>query len=131
MSAKKARILLAKLGLDSHDNGLRIVAKWLKDAGYEVVYLGLYNTCEGVVRASLEENAQLIGISFLGGGHLSYAKKLMDLIREQGMSNIKVFFGGVIPPDDVNKLKSLGVSSVFTPGTPRVDIIDIINSLTN
>lgn len=129
MSAKKTRILLAKLGLDSHDNGLRIVAKWLKDAGFEVVYLGLYNTCEGLVRASLEENAHLIGISFLGGGHLFYCEKLMGLINEQGMSNVKVFLGGVIPPDDANRLKALGVSAVFTPGTPRAAIIDAVKSV--
>ena len=130
MSAKKTRILLAKLGLDSHDNGLRIVAKWLKDAGFEVVYLGLFNTCEGVVRASLEENAQMIGISFLGGGHLFYCEKLMGLIHEQGMSNVKVFLGGVIPPDDANRLKALGVSAVFTPGTSRAAIIDAVKSAT-
>ncbi len=130
MSAKKTRILLAKLGLDSHDNGLRIVAKWLKDAGFEVVYLGLFNTCEGVVRASLEENAQMIGISFLGGGHLFYCEKLMEQIREQGVSNVKVFLGGVIPPDDANKLKALGVSAVFTPGTSRAAIIDAVKSAT-
>lgn len=130
MSVKKERIVLAKLGLDSHDNGLRIVAKWLKDAGYEIIYLGLYNSCEGVVKASLEENAQLIGISFLGGGHLFYAERLMDLLRRQGLPHIKVFFGGVIAPDDIRRLKDLGISAVFTPGTPRVKIIDAIQSVT-
>jgi methylmalonyl-CoA mutase C-terminal domain/subunit len=131
MSTKRSRIILAKVGLDSHDNGLQIVAKWLMDAGYEVVYLGLFNTCDGVIKAAVEENARLIGISFLGGGHLFYAEKLIESLREQGMSNVKVILGGVIPPDDVNRLKSIGVSAVFTPGTARAAIIDAIGSVAN
>ncbi len=131
MSTTRSRIILAKVGLDSHDNGLQIVAKWLMDAGYEVVYLGLFNSCEGVIKAAVEENAQLIGISFLGGGHLFYSEKLIESLREKGMSNVKVILGGVIPPEDVNRLKAIGVSAVFTPGTQRAAIIDTIGAAIN
>jgi methylmalonyl-CoA mutase C-terminal domain/subunit len=130
MTAKKIKVLVGKLGLDAHDNGLRLVARWLRDAGYEVVYLGLYNSPQGMVRAALEENVQLIGVSFLGGEHMVYTTRLMDLVRQEGMEDVKVIVGGVIPPDDVKRLKTMGVSAAFTPGTSRVDILEAISSLT-
>ncbi len=129
MTAKNVKILVGKLGLDAHDNGLRIIAKWLRDAGYEIVYLGLYNSPEGMVKAALEENAQLIGISFLGGEHIVYTKRLMELVRQEGMEDVKVIVGGVIPPDDVERLETMGISAAFTPGTSRMEILDVINSL--
>jgi methylmalonyl-CoA mutase C-terminal domain/subunit len=128
MSGKK-RIIMAKLGLDAHDNALRIVSKWLMDSGYEVIYLGVYNSAERIVRATIEENADAVGISFLGGEHLHYANKLIHLLKEENMDGIKVFIGGVIPPPDVIALKKLGVHAVFTPGTRRETIIQTINQI--
>jgi len=125
----KKRILIGKIGLDGHDNGIRIVSKWLADAGFEVIYLGLYNTPEGIVRAVLQENADLIGCSFLGGEHLFYCKKLLHLLRENGLEDKKFIVGGVIPPDDVKALKAIGVSAIFTPGTMRDTIIQKANEL--
>jgi methylmalonyl-CoA mutase C-terminal domain/subunit len=125
----KNRLLIGKIGLDGHDNGIRIVSKWLADAGLEVIYLGLYNTPEGIVRAVLQENADLIGCSFLGGEHLFYCKKLLHLLRENGLEDKKFIVGGVIPPDDVKALKAIGVSAIFTPGTMRDTIIQKVNEL--
>jgi methylmalonyl-CoA mutase C-terminal domain/subunit len=129
MVFKGKRFIVGKLGLDSHDNGLRIVSHWLKDSGYEVIYLGLYNTSERIVKSAIEENADAIGISFLGGEHLFYADQLMKEIKRNEMNDVKVVLGGVIPPDDVQELKRLGVHAVFTPGTPKQKILETIESL--
>jgi methylmalonyl-CoA mutase C-terminal domain/subunit len=126
----KKRILIGKIGLDGHDNGIRIVSKWLADAGFEVIYLGLYNTPEGIVKAVVQENADLIGCSFLGGEHLFYCRKVLDLLRQNGLEDKKLIVGGVIPPDDVKTLKEMGVSAIFTPGTMRKAIIQKVNELT-
>jgi methylmalonyl-CoA mutase C-terminal domain/subunit len=125
----RKRILIGKIGLDGHDNGIRIVSKWLADAGFEVIYLGLYNTPEGIVRAVIQENADLIGCSFLGGEHLFYCQKLLQLLHENGLGDKKLIVGGVIPPDDVKALKAMGVSAIFTPGTMRETIIQKVNEL--
>lgn len=125
----KSRIILAKFGLDGHDNGIKTVAKWLGDAGFEVIYMGLYNTAEGIIKAAQEEDVNLIGASFMEGEHMYYVPRLLELAREKGMKNLKFAVGGVIPPDDVNDLKELGVHAVFTPGTPRNVIIDGIKAL--
>jgi methylmalonyl-CoA mutase C-terminal domain/subunit len=125
----RKRILIGKIGLDGHDNGLRIVSKWLADEGFEVIYLGLYNTPEGMVRAVIQEHADLIGCSFLGGGHLFYCKKLLQLLRENGLGDKKLIVGGVIPPEDVQALRGMGVSAIFAPGTMRQTIIQEINEL--
>jgi len=126
---KSKRILIGKVGLDGHDNGIRIVSKWLADAGFEVIYLGLYNTPEGVVKAVLQEHADIIGCSFLGGEHLFYCRKLLALLRQQGLEDKKLVVGGVVPPDDVKVLKEMGVSAIFTPGTMRETILRQINEL--
>jgi len=126
---EKKRILIGKIGLDGHDNGMRIVAKWLADAGFEVIYLGLYNTPEGIVRAVLQENADLIGCSFLGGEHLFYCRKLLKLLSQNGLEDKRLIVGGVVPPDDVKALKTMGVSAIFTPGTMRDVIIQKVNEL--
>jgi methylmalonyl-CoA mutase C-terminal domain/subunit len=125
----KRRILLGKLGLDAHDNGIVIVAKWLLDAGFEVIYAGLYNSPESLVQAAIQEGVDAIGCSFLGGEHLFYTRRLTDLMNEKQINKIKLILGGVIPPEDVGELKRLGVACVFTPGTLRDTIIDTINSL--
>lgn len=126
---KKGKIILAKFGLDGHDNGIKTVAKWLRDAGFEVIYMGLYNTAEGVLKASQEEDVDLIGASFLEGEHMFYVPQLLDLAREKGMKNLKFAVGGVIPPDDVKKLKEMGTDLVYTAGTPREIIIDGIKAI--
>lgn len=128
-TGRKPKIILAKFGLDSHDNGIRIVARWLQEAGYEVVFMGLYNTAEGVVKAAIDEDADIIGGSFLGGEHLYYASRLISLARERGLERVKFIVGGVIPPDDVVKLKEMGIHEVFTPGTPREVICERIGKL--
>ena len=126
----KTRIMMAKFGLDGHSNGIRIVSKWLQDAGFEIIYMGLYNTAEGVIKAALEEGVSIIGCSFLEGSHLFYVKRLVELAKEHKMDNVKLVIGGVIPPDDVLRLKELGVKEVYTPGAPRDVIIDGIKALT-
>ncbi|MFC1581262.1 cobalamin B12-binding domain-containing protein [Thermodesulfobacteriota bacterium] len=125
----KKRILLGKMGLDAHDNGVIIVAKWLSDAGFEVVYAGLFNTPESLVHSALQEGVDAIGCSFLGGEHLYYARKLTDLMQKKDLTNLKLILGGVIPPEDVDELKRLGVDQVFTPGTMKDTIIESTRNL--
>jgi methylmalonyl-CoA mutase C-terminal domain/subunit len=125
----KTRIIMAKFGLDGHSNGIRIISKWLKDAGFEVIYMGLYNTAEGVIKAALEEGVNIIGCSFLEGSHLFYAKKLIQLAKEHKMDNINFIVGGVIPPEDVLKLKEMGVKEVYTPGTPKDVILNGVKAI--
>jgi methylmalonyl-CoA mutase C-terminal domain/subunit len=125
----KKRILLGKMGLDAHDTGIQIVAKWLSDAGYEVVYGGLYNTAERICQTAIQEDVDLIGCSFLGGGHQFHIEQLLTQMKERGIESIKIMVGGVIPPADVNKLKEIGVSLVFTPGTLRENIIEAVKSI--
>ena len=124
---KKHRLLLGKMGLDAHDNGIIIVAKWLSDAGFEVVYAGIYNTPESLLQSALQEGVDAIGCSFLGGEHLFYMRKLTELLMARNLNSIKLIVGGVIPPDDVTELKRLGVGCVFTPGTMRDTIIEALS----
>jgi methylmalonyl-CoA mutase C-terminal domain/subunit len=125
----KKRILLGKMGLDAHDNGIVIIAKWLLDAGFEVVYAGLYNSPESLVQTAIQEGVDAIGCSFLGGEHLYYTRRLIDLMNERHIDNMKLILGGVIPPDDVEELKGLGIACIFTPGTMRDTIIEALNNL--
>ena len=122
--SKRYRIIMAKMGLDSHDNGLRIVSKWLADAGYEVIYAGVYNSAERILQMTIEEGADAVGVSFLGGEHLHYSAKLLDLFKTGGVGNVKFFAGGIIPPADVATLKKMGVDAVFTPGARREEILE-------
>jgi methylmalonyl-CoA mutase C-terminal domain/subunit len=129
MSSKGKRIVIGKMGLDSHDNGIRIVARWLMDAGHEVIYAGLYNTAERMVQMAIEEDADAIGVSFLGGEHLFYADQLVRLLKEHDMGHVRTFLGGVIAPHDVDLLSKMGVDAVFTPGTMRNEILERIDHL--
>jgi methylmalonyl-CoA mutase C-terminal domain/subunit len=129
MAAHRKRVILAKIGLDGHDNGIRIVSKWLVDAGYEVIYAGLYNTPERVIQMTIEEHADAIGVSFLSGEHVFYARRFRSLLAQNGMDDVKLIMGGVIPPDDVDTLKKLGVNAVFTPGTRQEALLSMINSI--
>ena len=123
-NGKKKRLLLGKLGLDAHDNGIIIVAKWLSDAGFEVIYAGIYHTPESLLQSALQEGANAIGCSFLGGEHLFYVRKLTELMKIRQIDHIKLIVGGVIPAEDLDELKRLGVGCVFTPGTLRDTIIE-------
>jgi len=123
----KSRLLLGKMGLDAHDNGIIIVAKWLSDAGFEVVYAGIYNTPESLLQTALQEAVDAIGCSFLGGEHLFYMRKLTELLKARNLNSIKLIVGGVITSDDVTELKRLGVGRVFTPGTMRDTIIEALS----
>lgn len=125
--SRKRRIIMAKMGLDSHDNALRIVSKWLADGGYEVIYAGVYNSAERILRMTIEESADALGLSFLGGEHLHYVQKVIGLLREKGLEGVKIFVGGIIPPDDVVTLKEMGVDAIFTPGAKRAEILSTIN----
>jgi len=127
--AWQKRIIVGKMGLDSHDNGLRIIAKWLMDIGYEVIYAGLYNTSERLVQMAVQEDADVLGISFLGGEHLYYTRELIQRLSHGDMGHIKLVVGGVIPPDDVVALKKAGADAVFVPGTTKQTILDTMESL--
>jgi methylmalonyl-CoA mutase, C-terminal domain len=129
MTMTRKKVILAKVGLDGHDNGIRIVAKWLVDGGYEVVYAGLYNTPERVIQMAVEEDADAIGVSFLGGEHLFYARKFMDLLNEKNMPAVRLVMGGVIPPMDVEELNEIGVHAIFTPGTRRDALLQRLSDI--
>ncbi len=126
---KKSRIILAKCGLDGHENGIKIVSQWLKEEGFEVLYIGLYNTPEGIIRTAIEENIDIIGLSFLEGSHLYYFEKIREIAKKRGLENVKFVIGGVIPPEDIAILKKMGVDEVFTPGATREAICKGIRSL--
>lgn len=117
------RVLIAKIGLDGHDRGAKVVAAALRDAGMEVIYTGLRKTVEQVVRAALEEDVDVIGVSILSGAHGTVLGRLMERLRHEGIQDVTVVAGGVIPADDVPALRQLGVEHVFTPGTPLAEIV--------
>ena len=124
---RKLRVVIAKPGLDGHDRGAKVIARALRDAGMEVIYTGLRQTPEQIVSAALQEDADVIGLSILSGAHNHIAPKLMNLLKEQGMDDVLVLVGGIIPDVDVPKLEAIGVKGVFLPGTPMQAIIDFIN----
>ncbi|KUO74669.1 MAG: methylmalonyl-CoA mutase [Desulfosporosinus sp. BRH_c37] len=128
MSKRKARILTAKMGLDCHDTGIVTIANMLRDAGYEVIYLGLHNSVEEIIQAAIDEDVQVIGLSFLSGQHLTQVNKLMESIHQKG-EDFKVIIGGVIPKTDIPKLEAMGVRKVFTPGTMVADIDAYISQI--
>jgi len=118
------RIVLAKVGLDGHDRGVKVVARALRDAGYEVIYTGLRQTPEMVVDAALQEDAQVIGLSLLSGAHMTLIPRTLEVLKERQAQDIVLFAGGIIPEDDVPKLKEMGVAEIFGPGTPLQSIVD-------
>ena len=121
---RPVRILVAKPGLDGHDRGAEIIARALRDAGFEVIYTGLHQTPEMIVEAALQEDVDGIGLSILSGAHLVQFPAVIDLLRERNASDIKVFGGGIIPEDDITTLGKQGVAKVFTPGATTQEIID-------
>ncbi len=123
----KIRVLIAKPGLDGHDRGAKVVARGLRDAGFEVIYTGLHQTPERVVEAAIQEDVNVIGISLLSGAHMTIFPAVMKLLRENEASDIMVIGGGIIPEEDAVKLKKSGVAALFGPGTPIDDIVKFIN----
>jgi methylmalonyl-CoA mutase C-terminal domain/subunit len=124
MSEPRLRILMAKAGLDGHDRGVKVVARALRDAGMEVVYTGLHQTPEQVVRAAIDEDVDAIGLSLLSGAHMTLFPRILDLLREDDAEDMVLFGGGTIPDEDVRTLKQLGVAEVFTPGASTIDIVE-------
>jgi methylmalonyl-CoA mutase, C-terminal domain len=122
------RVVVAKVGLDGHDRGAKIVARALRDAGMEVIYTGLHQTPEQVVAAVVEEDAQAVGLSVHSGAHLTLFPRVVELLRAAGADDVLVFGGGIIPPDDVATLRSQGVAAVFTPGAPMAGIVDWVRA---
>ncbi len=120
------RVLVAKPGLDGHDRGAKIIARALRDAGMEVIYTGLRQTPEMIVNAALQEDVQVIGLSILSGAHNAIVPRVMDLLREKNMLDVKVIVGGIVPDDDAAELKRLGVAAVFQPGASLDAIVHFI-----
>ncbi len=125
-SEPKIRVLVAKPGLDGHDRGAKVIARALRDAGMEVIYTGLRQTPEMIVNAALQEDVNVIGLSILSGAHNAIVPRVMDLLREHHMDDVLVLVGGIIPDQDVDRLKQVGVAGIFQPGTPMDEIIQFI-----
>ena len=119
---KKIRVLIAKPGLDSHDRGAKIVARALRDAGMEIIYTGLRQTPEQIAETALQEDVDVIGLSILSGAHKTLFPRIMKLLKEQEMTDVMVFAGGIIPEEDIAELKKLGIREIFGPGTPTETI---------
>jgi len=126
MSDAKIRVLVAKPGLDGHDRGAKVVARALRDAGMEVVYTGIRQTPEMIAEAALQEDVDVVGLSILSGAHLALCPRVIELLRAQGMDDVAVLVGGIIPDDDVARLQEAGVKGVFGPGASTQDIIDFV-----
>ncbi len=127
---KKIRVLMAKAGLDGHDRGVKVVARALRDAGMEVIYTGLHNTPEQVVRAALQEDVDVIGVSILSGAHMTIFPRILKLMKEHGMDDVVLIGGGIIPDDDKEELKRMGVAEVFGPGASTQEIVECIRKVT-
>jgi methylmalonyl-CoA mutase C-terminal domain/subunit len=123
---RTVRVVVAKPGLDGHDRGAKIVARALRDAGFEVIYTGLHQTPEQIVATAIQEDADAIGLSVLSGAHNFLFKRVLELLKENGAEDVVVFGGGIIPPDDVAALKQIGVKALFTPGTSTQDIVRFV-----
>jgi methylmalonyl-CoA mutase cobalamin-binding domain/chain len=124
----KPKILLAKVGLDGHDRGVKVVAKLLQTAGMEVVYLGIHQPSEAIVEAAIQEDVEVVGLSSLGGAHLQYAEKILALMRERGL-DVPVVLGGTLPVEDIPRLEAIGIRAVFPAGTPAAEFEDKIRQL--
>ena len=126
--SRPIRVLVAKVGLDGHDRGAKVIATALRDAGMEVIYTGLRQTPEMVVNAALQEDVDAIGISILSGAHMTVFPKLIQMMKEKGMNDVLLTGGGIIPEEDMKKLNDAGVGKLFAPGTPTADISDYIKT---
>ena len=126
MPTTPLRIVLAKIGLDGHDRGIKVVARGLRDAGFHVIYAGLWQTPEAVVRTCGDEDVDWLGLSLLSGAHLTLVPRVTELLKEAGLEHVGVIVGGIIPEKDIPKLTEMGVAKVFTPGTSISDIVEFI-----
>ncbi|MCX6067481.1 MAG: cobalamin B12-binding domain-containing protein [Chloroflexi bacterium] len=123
MTEQKIRVLVAKPGLDGHDRGAKVVARALRDAGMEVIYTGLRQTPEMIAEAALQEDVDVVGLSILSGAHMALAPRILELLKANGQTQVKVFIGGIIPDEDVVRLKQLGISGVYGPGASTEQIV--------
>jgi methylmalonyl-CoA mutase C-terminal domain/subunit len=126
MPERRIRVLIAKPGLDGHDRGAKVIARALRDAGMEVIYTGLRQTPEMIASAAVQEDVDVIGLSILSGAHQTICPRLMELLRSNGMEDVTVLIGGIIPEEDISGLKKVGIAEVFLPGTPTQAIVDFI-----
>ncbi|MFZ1059460.1 MAG: cobalamin B12-binding domain-containing protein [Candidatus Rokuibacteriota bacterium] len=126
MAERKVRVLVAKPGLDGHDRGAKIVARALRDGGFEVIYTGLHQTPEQVVATAIQEDVDAVGLSVLSGAHNYLFKRVLELLKEKGAEDIVLFGGGIIPPEDIAALKAMGVKELFTPGTSTQEIVRFV-----
>jgi methylmalonyl-CoA mutase C-terminal domain/subunit len=127
MAQRKLRILVAKPGLDGHDRGAKVIARALRDAGMEVIYTGLHQTPEMIVSAAVQEDVDAIGLSIMSGAHMTLFPAVIDLLKAQSATDIRVFGGGIIPDDDIPRLQQIGVGAIFTPGSSTQEIVRWIN----
>jgi methylmalonyl-CoA mutase C-terminal domain/subunit len=125
---RKTRVVIAKPGLDGHDRGAKVIARALRDAGMEVIYTGLRQTPEQIAATALQEDADVVGLSILSGAHMHICPRLMELLRAKGLEHVRVLVGGIIPDVDIPKLREMGVTGIFLPGSPMQSIIDFINN---
>ena len=128
MPGKRLRILVAKPGLDGHDRGAKIIARALRDAGFEVIYTGLHQTPEMIAEAALQEDVDAIGLSILSGAHMTLFPAIIALLAQKGLGDVTVFGGGIVPAEDIPELKKLGVKEIFTPGATTQDIIQWVET---
>jgi len=127
-ASRRLRVLIAKPGLDGHDRGAKVVARALRDAGMEVIYTGLRQSPEQIVAAAAQEDVAAVGLSILSGAHLPICRRVLELLSEKGMGEVRVFLGGIIPGQDIPELKAMGVSEVFLPGTSTQDVVRLFES---
>ncbi len=130
MTERKIRVLVAKPGLDGHDRGAKVVARALRDGGMEVIYTGLRQTPEMIAEAALQEDVDVVGLSILSGAHMILAPRILELLRANGQESVKVFIGGIIPDEDVPRLKKMGVAGVYGPGASTEQIVADIREAT-
>jgi methylmalonyl-CoA mutase, C-terminal domain len=128
LMAGKTRVVIAKVGLDGHDRGAKVIARALRDAGMEVIYTGLHQTQEQIVETAIQEDADAVGISILSGAHMTLVPRIVTQLRERGADNVRVVVGGTIPAEDIVELKRLGVAEVFTPGAPTSEIVEFLRA---
>lgn len=124
----RIRVLIAKPGLDGHDRGAKVIVRALRDAGMEVIYTGIRQTPEMIASAALQEDVDVIGLSILSGAHLAVFPKIMELLKSGGMDDVVVLAGGIFPDEDIPKIKAMGITGIFGPGTPLSEIVEFIRA---
>lgn len=128
MKEKRIKVVISKVGLDGHDRGVKVVAALLKEAGMEVVYLGMFQMPEDIIQTSIDEDADVIGVSFLSGEHLTFTPKIVEEKKKKGLDDVLLIAGGVIPPEDIPTIKEMGIDEVFIAGTLTKPIVDYIQT---